>query len=188
MTSSESYALLRTRLLLSLKPFSDKARLFRPLLANLLHVVKNDAVVCCWEQSTRLVVILQTAAWWSGKSSRKLLEGDSVAQEQYFCTSWPVFSKNGLAPNRLFGETGSILEKIYEYPRFDLLIKHMKIFIYMYITIMCKLQIRYTCNLICLIEKKLLDHTKTLDSIQPGFIQRKYGIRLYSLCLLPNAF
>lgn len=156
MTSSESYALLRTRLLLSLKPLSDKARLFRPLLANLLHVVKNDVVVCCWEQSTRLVVILQTAAWWSGKSSRKLLVGDSVAQEQYFCTSWPVFSRNGLPPNRLFGETGSILEKIYQYSRFenqDLLIKHMKIFTYVNITIKCKLQIRYTCNLICLIEK-----------------------------------
>lgn len=119
MTSSESYALLRARLLLSLKPSSDKARLFRPLLPTLLHVFKNDAVVCCWEQSTRLVVMLQTAAWWSGKFWRRSLVGDSVAQEQYFCKSWPVFSRDGLAPNRLFGEAGSILEYIYEYPRFE---------------------------------------------------------------------
>lgn len=110
MTSSGSTAFLRTLLLLSLKPSSYKARLFLPLLATLLHVVKNDAVVCWSEQSTRLVVMLQTAALWSGKYSRRPLLGDSVAQEQYFCTSWPVFSRDGLATNRLFGEAGSILE------------------------------------------------------------------------------
>lgn len=106
MTSSESYTLLRTPLLFSLKPSLYKVCLFPPAL---LHVVKNDAVVCCWEQSTRLVVMLQTAAWWSGKVWRRSVV-DSVAQEQYFCKSWPVFSRDGLAPNRLFGESGLILE------------------------------------------------------------------------------
>lgn len=106
MTSSESVVLLRTRLLLLFKPISDKARLFRPLLSTLLHVVKNDAVVCWWEHSTRLVVMLQTAVWWSSRFFKMSLFifDASVAQEQYFCTSVLVFSSTGLAEKRLFGE------------------------------------------------------------------------------------
>lgn len=97
-TSSESIVLLRTRLLLAFKPSSDKARLFRPSWPTLLHVVRNKDGVCCWEQSTRLVVMLQTAAWWSGNSCRKLSSFEAfVAQEQYFCTSSPVFSSAGSA-------------------------------------------------------------------------------------------
>lgn len=113
MTSSESVVLLRTRLLLLLKPISDKARLFRPLLSTLLHVVKNDAVVCWWEQSTRLVVMLQIAVWWSSRFFKMALFvfDASVAQEQYFCTSVLVFSSTGLAEKRLFGEVNWILQK-----------------------------------------------------------------------------
>lgn len=113
MTSSESVVLLRTRLLLLFKPISDKARLFRPLLSTLLHVVKNDAVVCWWEQSTRLVVMLQTAVWWSSRFFKMALFvfDASVAQEQYFCTSVLVFSSTGLAEKRLFGEVNWILQK-----------------------------------------------------------------------------
>lgn len=112
MTSSESVVLLRTRLLLLLKPTSDKARLFRPLLSTLLHVVKNDAVVFRWEQATRLVVMLQTAVWWSPslfKISMFWFDA-SVAQEQYFCKSLLVFSSTGLAEKRLFGEVNWILQ------------------------------------------------------------------------------
>lgn len=113
MTSSESVVLLRTRLLLLFKPPSDKARLFRPLLSTLLHVVKNDAVVCWWEHSTRLVVMLQTAVWWSSRFFKMALFvfDASVAQEQYFCTSLLVFSSTGLAEKRLFGEVNWILQK-----------------------------------------------------------------------------
>lgn len=102
MTSSESVVLLRTRLLLLFKPTSDKARLFRPLLSTLLHVVKNDAVVCWWEHSTRLVVMLQTAVWWSSRFFKMALFvfDASEAQEQYFCTSVLVFSSTGLAEKK----------------------------------------------------------------------------------------
>lgn len=112
MTSSESVVLLRTRLLLLFKPTSDKARLFRPLLSTLLHVVKNDAVVCWWEHSTRLVVMLQTAVWWSSRFFKMSLFifDASEAQEQYFCTSVLVFSSTGLAVKRLFGEVNWILQ------------------------------------------------------------------------------
>lgn len=112
MTSSKSVVLLRTRLLLSFKPPSDKARLFRPLLATLLHVVNNDAVVCWWEQLTRLVVMLQTAVWCSSISFKmSMLSFDaSVAQEQYFCRSLLVLLSTGLAEKRLFGEVNWILQ------------------------------------------------------------------------------
>lgn len=120
MTSSESVVLLRTRLLLLFKPTSDKARLFRPLLSTLLHVVKNDAVVCWWEQSTRLVVMLQIAVWWSSRFFKMALFvfDASVAQEQYFCTSVLVFSSTGLAEKRLFGEVNWILQKKFKSPSF----------------------------------------------------------------------
>lgn len=120
LTSSESVVLLRTRLLLLFKPTSDKARLFRPLLSTLLHVVKNDAVVCWWEHSTRLVVMLQTAVWWSSRFFKMALFvfDASVAQEQYFCTSVLVFSSTGLAEKRLFGEVNWILQKKFKSPSF----------------------------------------------------------------------
>lgn len=122
MTSSESVVLLRTRLLLLFKPTSDKARLFRPApsLSTLLHVVKNDAVVCWWEQSTRLVVMLQTAVWWSSRFFKMSLFifDASVAQEQYFCTSVLVFSSTGLAEKRLFGEVNWILQNNLKRPSF----------------------------------------------------------------------
>lgn len=112
-TSSESIVLLRTRLLLVFKPSSDKARLFLPSWPTLLHVVRNKDGVCCWEQSTRLEVMLQTTAWWSGNPCRLR---SSVAQEQYFCTSSPEFSSAGSAEKRLFGEIGSILKQINKMP------------------------------------------------------------------------
>lgn len=104
----------------ALKPISDKARLFRPLLSTLLHVVKNDAVVCWWEHSTRLVVMLQTAVWWSSRFFKMSLFifDASVAQEQYFCTSVLVFSSTGLAEKRLFGEVNWILQNNLKRPSF----------------------------------------------------------------------
>lgn len=107
MTSSKSVVLLRTRLLFSLNPSSDKARLFLPVLPSRPHVVWNDAVVWCLEHSTIVLVMLQTAAW-SCKTDA------SVAQEQYFCLSWAVFSSTGLAEKRLLDVERSTLRKKYK--------------------------------------------------------------------------